>query len=238
MNTALIIQTDLDSRTLIYRQLAKLFCFPDPAFLHELGIGQWNSRLGHAVDQIVEDEFKDTSIDQRADIYMRDTSMNLTPEEYEVEFIALYEVGMGGAPCPLHSGHYARDRMKTMEEILRFNRFFDYQPDRSADRFPDHLSFELEFMAHLSELGHKARTGEEDDPSYVASFMLAQRDFLYRHLISWVSDLAARIENETRYDFFEKSGKLLCKFVQRDYEYLERECLEQESVNSKTDSYS
>lgn len=108
--------------------------------------------------------------------------LSVPQDEYEVEFLRLFEVGMGGAPCPLSSGYYTRDRMRDLEEVVRFYRFFGYQPQRTSDRFPDHLVFELEFMAHLAG---KERDADGD----IESLRLGQRDFCDRHLTSWIPEL-------------------------------------------------
>ena len=156
-----------------------------------------------------------------------DLILDVNAAEYEVEFIAMYEVGLGGAPCPLHSGHYVRDRMKTMEEVLRFYKFFDYHPDQSADRFPDHINFELEFMAHLAEDYQKALAsgGDAESP------LRAQRDFVSRNLVSWLPGLARLLDERSNLNFFRQVGHLISDFVRWDCELLEQQIAPLESNN-------
>lgn len=148
-------------RSAMYRLLGMPFIFPDTAVTEKFITGAWQQDLTSCAESL---EF---GLPEAADLRLTSTA-----KDFEVEFISLFEVGMGGAPCPLHSGHYARDRMVTMEETLRFYNFFSYSPDRSADRFPDHLNFELQFMALLAETLEKARITGAD----TLSPLLAQRD--------------------------------------------------------------
>ena len=193
------------ARPLMYRRLAEPFLFPNEQRTSAFISGAWQGdvqacaqHLGFTAPDVV--------------------PLSSTPAEFETEFIALHEVGMGGAPCPLHSGHYARDRMKTMEEVLRFYRFFDYQPERSADRFPDHLSFELEFMAHLAEVYETALAsgGDAESP------LLAQNDFISRNLGSWVPQLRVSIDQRCSIEFCRQAGRLLEDFVVHDSEALQQ----------------
>lgn len=201
------------SRAVMYQLLEQPFIFPGAELTETFISGEWQDKLGHCAAR--------TGFD-----LPDESSLQLTTgtKEYEVEFISLFEVGMGGAPCPLHSGHYVRDRMKTMEETLRFYRFFNYQPDRSADRFPDHINFELQFMALLADAGEKAALTGGD----IMSPLLAQRDFISRHLASWLPEMSRLIDERTNIDFFKHAGRVLNDFVVQDSAMLEARAREME----------
>jgi DMSO reductase family type II enzyme chaperone len=185
----------------MYRLLEEPFRFPEKERTETFISGQWQERLQGCAARL---EFEVPSFS--------DLALDATTKAYEVEFIALFEVGMGGAPCPLHSGHYGKERMITMEEVLRFYRFFDYDPDRSADRFPDHINFELQFMALLAERQVAAEAAGGD----VLSPLLGQRDFAARNLASWLPQLSQLIEKRTTIEFFAGAGRLLNTFVTKD----------------------
>lgn len=189
------------SRSVMYQVLEQPFVFPDTALTNSFISGEWQDRLRHCAARTGFDLPEGT-----------DLQLIAGARDYEVEFISLFEVGMGGAPCPLHSGHYARDRMVTMEETLRFYRFFNFYPDRSADRFPDHINFELQFMSLLAEKLDEARASGAD----ILSPLLAQRDFARRNLASWLPELSKLIDERTTIDFFKQTGRLLRDFVAWD----------------------
>ncbi len=201
MSLAVAIQPEHQTRAGLYNLLGKPFLFPEERRVESFITGSWQKELSGCLQGLGID-FPE----------LADLALGVTAKQYEVEFIALFEVGMGGAPCPLHSGHYARDRMKIMEEVLRFYRFFDYIPDRSADRFPDHINFELEFMGHMAQLHMDAILTNGD----VQSVLLAQRDFVSRNLVSWLPELCQRIEKRSEVEFFRVAGRCASLVVQAD----------------------
>lgn len=175
---------DVGTRAGLYHWLSEAFHFPDADRYETFRSGAWGNRVVAG--------FVRLDYPFPADAGLR---LGARQDEYEVEFLRLYEVGMGGAPCPLSSGYYTRDRMRDLEEVVRFYRFFGYQPQRSSDRFPDHLAFELEFMAHLADR-------EIDPDGDLASLRRGQRDFCERHLASWIPQLRDAVERRTEIRFF------------------------------------
>jgi len=194
-----LIATDFSPRSLLYLRLAEFFSFPTSDQMAAYAEGRWQSDVDLcAISLGIEAPRLDDLEDD--------------PMDFESEFIALFEVGLGGAPCPLHSGHYARDRMRVMEEVLRFYRFFGYQPDTNADRFPDHARFELEFMAHLGQLYEEALSAGED----VHSLELAQRDFITRNLVSWLPPFCSKVEEKSSLPFTGEVVRFISGFIEYD----------------------
>lgn len=216
MKLAIAPQQRVDPRSTMYNLLRQPIVFPTDEITDGFLNGDWQQQLSECASALGY-PLPDAE-------HLR---LDSSAADYEVEFIALYEVGMGGAPCPLHSGHYTRDRLKTMEEVLRFYKFFDYQPDQSADRFPDHLSFEFEFMAHVAEY-YQAALSEGGDTE---SPLRAQRDFISRNLVSWLPDLATSIDQRSQITFFKQVGHLLSDFTRRDCELLDQQIAQLESDN-------
>ena len=99
---------------------------------------------------------------------------------FQSEYIRLFEVGSpGNACCSLYEGHHGRDRMRTMEALVRFYHYFGLRS--TPGLMPDHATAELEFMHHLTRQEAHARQRGGDTESYLR----AQRDFLERHLNGW-----------------------------------------------------
>ena len=191
-----------DSRIRLYRLLAGAYRYPDAEAVDEFHSGRWGKQVASLLKALgIEDDHPAPRL-------------STSSEDYEVEFLGLFEVGMGGAPCPLHSGYYSRDRMRDMEEVVRFFRFFGYQPQRTSDKFPDHLVFELAFMAHLIGKGN----AERDD---AASLRLAQRDFCTRHLASWLPSLRASIEQRASVPFIKHVVRITDELVANECRNLE-----------------
>jgi DMSO reductase family type II enzyme chaperone len=118
--------------------------------------------------------------------------------ELESEYIRLFDVGAAGPPCPLYGGVYGGDRMKVMEDAVRFYNFFALRLAPTLHELPDHVTTELEFLHYLTF--REAEAHEQGvDP---ASLLRAERDFLARHLCRWVPKLRARLAKQTTCAFF------------------------------------
>jgi DMSO reductase family type II enzyme chaperone len=115
-----------------------------------------------------------------------------------VEYTRLFDVGPGGPPCPLHGGLWIGDRMKTMEEVLRFYRHFGLALADSPRELPDHLSIELEFLHYLAYREAEA-LAEGGDPG---PYRRAQHDFASRHAARFAPLLRARLERENAAPFY------------------------------------
>ncbi len=194
----------IQTRSRLYLLLAAPFEFPDPRTAGTFTAADWGEQVqanlaaldigGEARPPRLDDDFDD----------------------FQTEFIGLFEVGLGGAPCPLHSGYYARDRMRALEEVVRFYRFFDFKADHTPDRLPDHLTFELRFMAHLIE-------GEGEEPAELRSLRLAQRDFVERHLVGWIPRLHGSIESKAANSFLKDVSRLMEEFIGREHIFLQQQ---------------
>lgn len=194
------------ARGTLYRSLLEPFQFPSTALTEQFISGVWGQRLTDNAEIL------------KFDLPLTDIPvLESDQDKYQVEFISLFEVGMGGAPCPLHSGHYSKDRMRTLEEVVRFYQFFDFSPDRSPDRFPDHITFELEFIAHLADLQWQAASGQGD----AVSPLRAQRDFVTRHLTSWLPQLTESVVQRGQIRFFSQVVTVLNACVAGDQLYLD-----------------
>jgi DMSO reductase family type II enzyme chaperone len=119
--------------------------------------------------------------------------------EFESEYIRLFDVGAAGPPCPLYGGVYGGDRMKVMEDAVRFYNFFALRLAPTLHELPDHITTELEFLHYLTF--REAEACESGiDP---APLLRAERDFLARHLCRWVPQLRARLaKQKTTCTFF------------------------------------
>jgi len=200
----------MTSRGELYLLLAEPFRFPSPAQVEQFISGLWGQRVS-AIAKVL-------NCDHDYHLPLADVpTLDVSEDSHQVEFISLYEVGMGGAPCPLHSGHYSKDRMRTLEEVVRFYQFFDFVADRSPDRFQDHITFELAFMAHLADLQWQAVAQGEDGESPLR----AQRDFVARHLGSWLPQLSGLVAQKSQVRFFSQSTDLLKAYVAADQLYLD-----------------
>ena len=130
-------------------------------------------------------------------------------EDLAVEYTRLFDAGASGPPCPLYGGLYGGDRMKKMEEVVRFYNHFGLTLSGEERELPDHLATQLEFMHYLTYREVEALHAGSDAGPY----RRAQRDFVARHLGMWVPKLCERLEKHQANDFFVSFFKLLADFL-------------------------
>lgn len=137
-------------------------------------------------------------------------------QEFQSEFIRLFEVGVGSPPCPLYGGLYLGGRRNVMEECTRFYNFFGLSSGGTSRELPDHLSVELEFMHYLAfqEVAALQEDGDAD------SYRRAQRDFLARQLAPWTPRLVERLHTVEAAAFYRALGELIASFARLDVVYL------------------
>jgi TorA maturation chaperone TorD len=124
---------------------------------------------------------------------------------YEATYLALFEVGLQGPAVPLlESAHTSR--AVPQEIVLECVNFYDVlglSPSRAAFP-PDHLVTQLEFLAAAHYLGER-----EPDPGKAESLCRLERDFLARHILSWVPAAQKKL-SELDPPLFPSLLRLLC----------------------------
>lgn len=199
---------DAPPRGQIYAVLSTVFTFPD-RHLHETILQEdWPGAVSAAVSRLP----------HSLHVPARGWGVPASYDRFQSEYIRLFEVGgRGGPPCPLHSGHYTSDRLRTMETLVRFYNFFGLAIVEGM--MPDHASVELEFMYYLtaSEAGASSK-------SEAASLLRAQHDFLRGHLAGWWPQLAGQVTRSRPAAFYKSAVDLTLRFLRGDERYVEQ-CL-------------
>jgi DMSO reductase family type II enzyme chaperone len=139
----------------------------------------------------------------------RETEKDVLKREYS----GLFEVGSDGPPVPIREDLHRNQPAGVREDIVRFYEYFGYGLDEKFAWAPDHLSVELEFMHFLAYQEAEA-TAES-----ALSFQLAQLDFSERHLVNWVSELAAKVVEQQPDALYGKLLGALSEFLVRDFEW-------------------
>jgi len=136
-------------------------------------------------------------------------------DELKREYSGLFEVGSNGPPVPIREDLHRQQPAGLREDIVRFYDFFGYGLEEKFAWAPDHLSVELEFMHFLCFQEADAFVNEGD----ALSAQLAQIDFAERHLVSWVSELAAKIIELQPDAFYGKLIAVMSEFLVKDFEW-------------------
>lgn len=139
-------------------------------------------------------------------------------EDFQAEYLRLFEVGQGGPPCPLYGGVWSADRMKAMEEVVRFYNYFGLKLSEDRRIPPDHLATELEFLHYLT-----FRQAASKLAQIAAPYRRAQLDFIERQPGSWVPKLKERLEGLEAAAFFTSLVDATARFLAADLKHLSEE---------------
>ncbi len=136
-------------------------------------------------------------------------------ESFQADYIASFEVGAAGPPCPLYGGIYIGGRNSVWEELIRFYNHFGLHLSKTNRDLPDHLATELEFMHYLSFRESEAESSEALD-----SLRRAQRDFLERHPVKWLPRLIERVTKKDVPVFYRTLIMLANDVAREDLSYV------------------
>ncbi len=188
------------ARADVFARLSGALAFPDASLHDRILAGEWPKEIAAEL----------ATLPYRLRTHDLNWSAASSYDEMQSEYIRIFQIGgRRGPPCPLHEGHYTRDRGNTLQHAIRFYSYFNFQLAEGV--MPDHASAELEFMSHL------AGGGVSDQ----LSLLRAQRDFLGSHL-SWLSALAERVARSDPPRFYGSLVKLAARFVAADQPFIEQ----------------
>jgi len=169
----IVIDDGTAARSELYGLLADALEFPSKEFHADVQAGEFAERVAALVSALPYNlpEPIDTSALVEDAGYV----------EFQGEYMRLFDIGAVRPPCPLYGGEWGGARKRSMEEALRFYRFFGLKVDEGAHELPDHVTLEFEFMQVMAFAEGSARARGTD----TVPLLRAQRDFLERHPGKW-----------------------------------------------------
>jgi DMSO reductase family type II enzyme chaperone len=186
-------------RSDVYALLSSAYSFPDATVYADAKDGHLAEHLAGALGQL---PYR---------LRTSDLSWKLpdTYDEMQSEYIRLFQIGgRRGPPCPLHAGHYDRDRSHTLQNLIRFYNYFGFRVMEGV--MPDQLAVQLEFMSELAAGGIAER----------ASSQRAQRDFLQNHL-GWTETLWGRVAKAGPHPFYRSLTALTARLIVADQRFIQ-----------------
>ena len=197
-------------RSDLYRLLAGAFAYPDRDLVDAITSGGLRDALATAAAGLPYPLESPAGDPRLADA-------GTDAEAIEVDYIRLFDVGTGGGPpCALYGGHWKGDRLRVMEEAIRFYEHFGVSLPDPRPELPDHVTVSLEFLHYLAFRETEARKAGVDPSDYVRG----QRDFLERHVLAWFPLLAHKLPAQQPHPFFQALVDFALAFFQADREYL------------------
>ena len=206
------IERQTARRSDLYRLLSAAFAFPTDALCDAIRAGDVRAALDQAAAGLPYAFEGNGSAPALADIGDAEGAL-------EVAYIRFFDVGGGGGPpCSLYTGNWTGDRLRAMEECLRFYEHFGLGlPDPKPD-LPDHLCVTLEFLHYLTFRQVEAEKAGEGSGDYVR----AQRDFLDRQVLSWFPRMAEKLGGTEPHPFYASLVVFALAFFEHEKAYLKR----------------
>lgn len=140
---------------------------------------------------------------------------DLSSDDFQAEFVRLFEVAQGGPESPLYGGAYTSDRMGTMEEVVRFYDYFGLKTGEEGALPPDHLTTEMDFMQYLT-----FKEAATPSPRLAKSYVNAQKDFLERQLLTWLPEFQEKVNGQDPIAFFKWIVDVTVAYAQADLAYI------------------
>ncbi len=193
----------------LYKLLSTGFRYPAPEFFKTLQNGEFQNELMYDISSIPHIQEL-----QQEEIVIKGMTLN----EFETEFSRTFDVGNPVPPCPPYEGTYCeKPRSAVLLEVSEFYNYFGLRmnQDKNKRELPDHISAELEFLHFLTHKEAHVRNEET-----FKGYLLAQKDFLERHMIEWIPKFCLRLQNSTCLPFYKDLGRITSGFIAYEFELL------------------
>lgn len=194
------------SRSELYGLLADALEFPSRDFHQQVQSGVFAARLSALLPRLPYQLDVDVDELATADEYV----------DFQGEYIRLFDVGAVRPPCPLYGGEWGGARKRSLEETLRFYRFFGLGMQQDLRELPDHVTVELEFLQIMAFTEGMARARSKD----AEPFVRAQRDFLQRHPARWWPLLRRKLPSQRPSPFYDALTAFVERLLSADVGYL------------------
>jgi TorA maturation chaperone TorD len=160
--------------------------------------------------------------------FSTDALSSLTPgaaslDELSLEFSRLF-MGPGKHVAPYESVHLGGEGGSLWgpetSAVKKFIEKSGFAYDEDFHGLPDHISVELEFMAHLT--GVEAEAWRRRDPEKTMNSLRFQKEFLARHLGRWVASFSDKVAELAEIPFYPQMASLSQNFVEAESQELNR----------------
>lgn len=220
-NLTTLPQTEALMRSRLYKLFAIGFRYPTAESFGAFTSGEYLSAIWDCIDAVPHLSVPDADrrkIRQR----IRATLRNVTLLDHEVGYNSTFETGTPEPPCPLYEGVFRKEenRAYLMIEVSEFYKHFGLKvcDEEGKREMPDHLCGELEFMHFLTFKEAQAR--HAGDAFHLQGYLHAQKDFMERHLLTWIPELAAKLKKTSALRFYAHLSSLLERCLMAEGEWL------------------
>ncbi len=203
-------EVGVSARSQLYLLLSDGFQVPDHELHNDVSSGKFREWILDAIEKL--------PYELNAPVSTELLTAEADYEEFNSEFMRLFEVGSPNPPCPLYESWYLGGQKGIFKELVSFYNFFKLSVSEARD-LPDHLTLELDFMHFLTfKEVEGIHAGVEP-----GSFTRASRDFLKRHPARWVPQLCRKVADSESLEFYQGLTELLETFIGCEIRFLDGE---------------
>ncbi len=194
------------SRSVLYKLLSLGFRYPSLELFETFQNGSFLDELRNNISSL---DHLNAVMAERSLFSRQKDLENISFADFEVIFVRTFDTDSPLPPCPLYEGMYLESpRTATMLEVSEFYRHFGLFMNRDEGKreMPDHICAELEFLHFLTFMESQAK-----DTELLKGYVLAQKDFLERHLTRWVPKFCDRLKSSDYVDFYIRLAQITSK---------------------------
>jgi putative dimethyl sulfoxide reductase chaperone len=208
MSCIKLSSTHAVARSNLYKLFSLGFRYPDPDTFKTFRSGEFLAKIWDNASLL---PHLDALTANRAEIEGKFRIEMAAFADFEVQFVETFDAPF--APCPLYEGFYREPRTAIMLEVSEFYRHFGLAMSRKEGNreLPDNLSAEFEFLHFLTFKEAQARL--DKDQELLKGYILAQKDFLKRHLVLWVPEFCNSVQNSASMQFHVQLARITSTFI-------------------------
>jgi TorA maturation chaperone TorD len=138
-------------------------------------------------------------------------------EDLAAEYASLFLTAGAKQVNPYQSFYLGDEGILYQEETLKLKEIMQelgYEGAEENAEPEDHLGNELAFVAYLCRSA--ARSQEHGEIEYARRYLNLQKQFLEQHLLEWVPDCCADIQENTDSAYFEGIARLTVDFLEQE----------------------
>lgn len=205
-------------RSNLYKLVSIGFRYPCPEIFKTLQNGEFLDELMYNISLIPNLNALKLEFSQTAE-HKKDNLKGMTLAEFEIEFTRTFDAGTSIPLCSPYEGHYRKKpRSMVMLEVSEFYNFFGLRMSQEEGKreFPDHICAEFEFLHFLTFREENAL--REDKREELKGYLLAQKDFLERHLVQWIPKFCFKLQDSASLPFYAWLAQFTSRFISSEFE--------------------
>ncbi|NUO08939.1 MAG: molecular chaperone TorD family protein [Candidatus Brocadia sp.] len=207
------ISTEPTIRGNLYKLFSLGFRYPTPEVFKTFQDGKYLTKVWDNINLL---PHLKTIQDKRSELtgIIQNSLAGISFEAFAAECIRIFDLGTPEPHCPPYEGFYrSESRAALMLTISAFYRRFSLTMSKKEGKreLPDYLCAELEFLHFLTF--KEAQAGIDGNPEFLRGYLLAQKDFLERHMIQWIPKFCDALQNSANVPFYVLIARTVFMFI-------------------------